>query len=796
MSGSSPVFGQAAHRAERQSAQAEETRWTLPEGWAAFAALAVMLATVAVAIDDAVWAGHILGTRITQSSFLAFGAVLSVAVGLGLAKSSLSMIKAHVLGATVGAAYLLFAISAVVSNAPSLEARLRALNLSVVNFVNELFVLDIRSSETSVFLLTLGALLWAAGQFGAFSVFRRQRPVPAIVIAAVPLLVNVSLTVREQYLHVIVFAAAALVLLMRLNLLQQVRSWRARAIGDGSTVSGAFMRSGALFIVVALVGSTVLAANTSSAPLGRFWSSFDERLIDIGAEVNKLMGGVTGPARGPNILFASSQTIREQWESSDTTELTYTSSDPSPSGHRLRGAVYDLFDGRTWKWSQRPHTYVVEPGDDVLSLTAESLAEAEGRREIVVQVTPDEIGGHVFVAPDGPIELSQRAEMWVLVEDDGLAGGFVTGRLVDGMIAGVPYSARAAVRIPQGEEGALTGNQLAAAGVGYPPWIRRYTETTDNAIGEETRRVANEIFASLRPDKRDPYHYAQAVQDYLRSSRFTYTTDVRGHCTGRNLLDCFLSPGMRRGFCEHFATAMVMLLRTQQIPARYVLGYLPGKLGADGVWVVPSSAAHAWVEVYFPGYGWVTFDPTPGNQENLNQAPVLEPGPPVATPRPPDLAPPTPYFDDIDVGAIEPPRVLPAPPSGGSGGGDGLLAVLVVGVLGMLLLLALAVAQIRRLPRTEPELAYRSVARLATRFGYGPRPTQTAYEFADGLGQIVPGVRSELRVVATAKVESTYGARVLPADALEALRQAYRRVRIGLLRLLWRRRPRKPRAIE
>ncbi|CAN5810854.1 transglutaminaseTgpA domain-containing protein [soil metagenome] len=791
MKGKSPVFGKAAQHVDRPPVEPDdEARWTPAEGWTAFGALAIMLATVAVALDDAVWVGHIIGTRISQTSFVPFGAVLAVAVGLLLAKSSLPTIKAHVLGATAGAAYLLFAISAALSTAPALEGRLRDLNLSVVNFVHELFVLQIRSSETSVFLLTLGALIWAAGQFSAFAVFRRQRPLPAILIPAVPLLINVSLTVRDQYLHVVVFFAAALLLLVRLNLVEQVQAWRARAIGDGATVSSAFLRSGAVFIALALVGSTTLAANTHSAPLGKVWSHFDDRLIEIGYEVNRVMGGVTGAARGPSIMFAPSQTIREIWESSDLVDLKVISSDPN--GHRLRGAAYADFDGRTWHMSpanERVHEQV-EANGQPLGPSPEAALSLQGWREIVLEVTPVEYGDLAYVSPGRPLQVSAPTEASVHYDAETGYGGFIVGRFPGGWEREVPYAVRAAVPLTEGE-GRVTENQLAAAGVGYPPWVERYTEIREGSLGPLAYSRTDMLVAQLPPEQRNPFHIAKHIQDWLRNKGgFAYQTDVRGHCVGRNLVDCFLE--IKQGFCEYFATTMTMMLRTQQIPARHVLGYLPGKRGADGVWEVPRSAAHAWVEVYFPGYGWVTFDPTPGNQENTNLEPEFEPG--AAIQQPPAAALPTPSFttEDPDDGMIEPRGVLPIPSGGGGGGTDGFVAVLAAALLGLALLVLLAVAQFRRLPRTEPELAYLSVARLASRFGHGPRPTQTAYEFADGLGELVPAVRSELRVVATAKVEATYGARLLPDDALQALRMAYRRVRMGLLRLLWYRPRRRP----
>jgi hypothetical protein len=123
------------------------------------------------------------------------------------------------------------------------------------------------------------------------------------------------------------------------------------------------------------------------------------------------------------------------------------------------------------------------------------------------------------------------------------------------------------------------------------------------------------------------------------------------------------------------------------------------------------------------------------------------------------------------------------------------LAIGGAAVLG-LLLLAL-IAALRHIPKTEPELAYRGVTRLATRLGYGPRPAQTAYEFATGLAEVMPLASTDLRLIATAKVEATYGRKEQPGAGLRMLGMAYRRVRLGMLKLVMKRRPRiglRPRA--
>ena len=753
------------------------------EGWVSVVALAVMLATLGIAIDDARWAGSIGTTRTSQTGFLPICGVLAVLVGFVLAKSTLGRHTSFLAGASLGAIFLINAVSASISTAPSLTQRLRELNVSVSLWVEEVVVIGTRSFETSVFLLVLGALLWGAGLFATYAVLRRHRPLPAVALTGFMLLVNVGITIRDQYIHLIVFVAAALVLLIRLNLLDQAREWRARGMRDVADISQSFMRNGAAFVAVAIVAAVTLAANASSAPLSRAWSNLDEEILEVGYTINRLLGGISGSARGPNVLFTPSQTIRGVWESSS--QLVFTATSTDSAGRRWRGMTYDSFDGSSWQQLDRQST-VVDVGGDVLAQTADGITSLGSRHSVTVTVTPADYGGDVIVAPASPRSLDGPVELQV----HGPNGPFVGAKLVNGINPGVLYTATSEVFSSTGGD-RLTGNRLAAAGTDYPPYIDRYLAVRPESVGDIVRQTSDQILDSLPEDERDPYHLAVAVQDFLYSSGgFEYNTDVRDLCEDKaHIVDCLLLT--KQGYCEYFASAMVMLLREMGVPARYVLGYLPGQEEND-VWTVNRSAAHAWVEVYFPKYGWVEFDPTPGNQENGQQPTILPDGPPLddpeATPGP-DRQPSEPQCVDqqelecIDTGA----PIDPAPPPAPAAVGSGWESVIVVGAV-VLGLLALAVwATVRRIPVTEPEVAYLGIARLAARLGHGPRPAQTVYEFAAGLGQLVPVAQDDLRLIATAKVEATYGRRQPAESMLRTLGMAYRRVRLGLLRLLMRR---------
>jgi hypothetical protein len=121
--------------------------------------------------------------------------------------------------------------------------------------------------------------------------------------------------------------------------------------------------------------------------------------------------------------------------------------------------------------------------------------------------------------------------------------------------------------------------------------------------------------------------------------------------------------------------------------------------------------------------------------------------------------------------------------AGGSSNDDPTGAYIIAVILFVLAVLLITVARRQRRKPPQPASIYREVARVAGWFGYGPRPTQTAYEYTAGLGELLPGVRPELQLVATAKVEATYARREPGLKARLDLRRAYRRLRPRLFRL-------------
>ncbi|MGB3632839.1 MAG: transglutaminase-like domain-containing protein, partial [Rubrobacteraceae bacterium] len=130
----------------------------------------------------------------------------------------------------------------------------------------------------------------------------------------------------------------------------------------------------------------------------------------------------------------------------------------------------------------------------------------------------------------------------------------------------------------------------------------------------------------------NPYSTARAIEQYLRlDGGFTYNLDADFRRADRALEKFLAEDGEREGFCTQFATSMALIARDLDIPSRVVYGSTQGEPGDPGEYIVRGRNMHTWVELYFPGIGWYSFDPTPGfSLPNAMQANAPPPQTPIA----------------------------------------------------------------------------------------------------------------------------------------------------------------------
>jgi transglutaminase-like putative cysteine protease len=152
-------------------------------------------------------------------------------------------------------------------------------------------------------------------------------------------------------------------------------------------------------------------------------------------------------------------------------------------------------------------------------------------------------------------------------------------------------------RIPE-----YTTEQLRRADTDYPDHVEAQYLQLPESTPDRVRQRAAEVAGN----ESTPYGKATAIETYLESDK-AYSLTVEQ--PSGEIADSFLFE-MDAGYCTYYATTMVVMLRSEGVPARFVTGYTSGERAGDE-WVVRGLDSHAWVQVYFPDVGWVRFDPTP-----------------------------------------------------------------------------------------------------------------------------------------------------------------------------------------
>ena len=261
---------------------------------------------------------------------------------------------------------------------------------------------------------------------------------------------------------------------------------------------------------------------------------------------------------------------------------------------KWRGVTLNLFDGRSWSNPHEQHVVVRSPDGQFVLLppTPSSDTYAPLRRSRIVRyrVLMEPVASSVFFLAPTPLTLDGNYR-------------FVT---VDG---------GGAVFDPDLEH--PIGTYQAASNIGQPSPIELRTASSDfpPAILLNYLQLPHldpripQLAAQITAAEVSNYDKAAAIERYLRTN-FRYTLQLPP-VSQRDPLSSFLFQ-RKQGHCEYFASAMAVMLRTLRIPSRVVNGFRTGEFNdLTAQYVVRASNAHSWVEVYFPGYGWISFDPTP-----------------------------------------------------------------------------------------------------------------------------------------------------------------------------------------
>lgn len=696
-----------------------------PEGWGPF-----LLACTAVLCLPAALISARDARGQDGSGSLVVVALLAMAVGVRLARSRVTWRGAAVAGLLLGAATAAVVVGRLVPPAGllwreglGLVAWLRDLPQGLgqqppplaelaATFWQQLEILGARLSwagrgagATDPVLgeLLVASLAWGCAFFAAWQIYRRRRTLaglaPAGVAAAVVAFFRGGMPVF--YFFCLAFCGLWLAALQRLRRKQEGWDETGTDYPDALPVETSAILLP--WLVAVLLVATAWPLVTVHAVRDAFWRRMDEPWNRLEAAAERYVGPIdTGmalrgaPAAAPGEL-PQSHLLGAGPELRETEVLRVWTGDPPPVTGDVepaepdprrywRSTTFDTYTGRGWI------NAVQEPEE--LAASTPLAGEPPPGEELWQQFEIVRSDGPWLYAANAPLRLDVPAQAWRR------AGGELVGLTGDvrryTVLSRTPAPSPAELRA---STASITGTLPAEAAALY----LALPESVPRRVLDLARRVAGT----------DPgrYERAQRIEAYLR--RYAYNLDLPRPPRGRDLVDWFLFD-LQEGYCDYYASAMVVMARAAGLPARLATGYAQGAYDPEsGAWIVTALDAHSWPEVYFEGAGWVEFEPTAG------QPALVRAG-----------------------GGLVQEETVPLPPR--AGGPWGWLRALPWSLVGLIALAALLLAAIAWLWRPRETAAaspaalvldrYGRLLRWGERLGHPLHSGQTALEYSRDLG--------------------------------------------------------------
>jgi hypothetical protein len=397
--------------------------------------------------------------------------------------------------------------------------------------------------------------------------------------------------------------------------------WPATLVSDGDVAIGALALAAAFSIFLVLRARSVPGLAVGAATAGlvvavSVWASTSTTFVR-GAVVEWENWDLRGlPARALGVQFV--------WDAHydgirfPQTETVVLEIEGPERAQYWRASTLDLFTADRWLEQLSPQ--VVAEGER--SVPPDAFAPPRSRDEshwLEQRVEVKALVDNHLVAAGTPVVLAARSLGTVFF----LSGGVIQARhTLDGgtryrVWSYVPDPSPAALARVQARYPSAADRFLTLWGQRLPAFGKTQRADKVRALLADPRYTA---FGAYRPvfeealrvtgNARTPYASVLALESWFRrSGGFRYDQQPPRSFEVPPLVNFVTAT--KAGYCQHFAGAMAVMLRLLGIPSRVAVGFTSGKL-VDGVWRVTDHNAHAWVEVWFPGHGWVAFDPTPG----------------------------------------------------------------------------------------------------------------------------------------------------------------------------------------
>ena len=535
---------------------------------------------------------------------IAFLAILGSLAGMTVGNSRFSGSASVLLAFFYGAFFVPWQLGLAFIVDQVWSARLRDL-AGRLAFAIEQFAGGKNVEDPLLFVTVMAILFWIIGFNSGYRLFRRDNLWGALIPFGIALLVVQTYDFGQAWKawFLALFLMCLLLLLARVQFIKQRQGWENSRIYIPFELSGSLgglaVTSAALLVLFAWV-TPALASSFDSAE--SFWTTVTSPWRAIRDELNRALFSLRGePTRVGNVFgerFLLGRGIPQSPEILFTVQIIHQ--DQTPLRYYWRDRVYDRYENGNWNSSYEG----LEVWDDA---TADPFSDLQGRTNTQLLFTAQDSIVLLHAAAQ-PIALNRAAKFSFAANEDGsedVAALFAASPV----LAGESYDTTASIAVP-------TANQLHDAGLEYPAWI---TERYLQLPVDFSPRFAD-LAQMLIENLTTPYEKTVAITNYLRSE-LEYVDRMPLAPIDRDPIEWALFD-QKQGFCNYYASAEVLMLRSLGIPARLAVGYAQGErenVGGRTQYTVRLRDAHAWPEVYFPGIGWVEFEPT------ANQDPLIRP---------------------------------------------------------------------------------------------------------------------------------------------------------------------------
>lgn len=555
-------------------------RFRLEEGSAPLVLIWLMLLAAALAIQKA--------DLMAGLNILPYVSLVAVVVGFVLARSTFVDTTAHLMSFVYG---LTTIIPLVGDNDLILRERILDLMNRQVDWLTKAFS-DGTGRDGLVFVMHTSLVFWLLGYTAAWYTFRYPRVWRVVLPTGMVLLSVVYYYFGPEPLAVYLAAyfLLALIYVARTYLVSQEKNWRADAVRYESGIRYSFLRASVLSAIVALAIAFSLPTLPASAAVGNAFNDLSSPWQEFQNEWTRMYSSLRSYGVETNDAYSDTLVLGGPRSVGNTVIMDIRVENELPNVY-WQGIVFDRYENN--RWHVLDAEQVLHFPDDGPIKVPNSLMRQEVA-QIVTNYVPN--SGTLYGAPE---QIASDRQMFVGTTRDG-GGNVLVSSLRSRYVLrqGDTYTIRSRISMAD-------AFSLRAASTVYPDWVRNTYLQLPDTITPETLSLAAELTAPYD----NPFDKAIAVRNYLREN-IAYNDQIDAPPPGVEPVHYILfeSP---EAYCNYYAAAMVVMLRSQGVPSRVVAGYAQGKFDpATKTYRVVASNAHTWVEVYFPQFGWIQFEPT------------------------------------------------------------------------------------------------------------------------------------------------------------------------------------------